>query len=391
MKQTSSIAVLGSTGSIGRQTLEVACHLGLRVDALAARRNDTLMEIQARAFSPKMVAMADKEAAGRLKIALADTDIRVYSGEDAAACVAESSSADTAVTAMEGLSGLSPTYAAISSGKKIALANKETLVCAGRLIFAHARKMKSDIVPVDSEHAAIAQSLASAGTSTKSLSRILLTASGGPFFGKNAEELARVTPEDALRHPNWNMGHKITIDSATMMNKGLELIEAMHLFSCAPEQICVLIHRESIVHSMVEFTDGTVIGQMGVPDMRLPIQYALTWPERRHSLCAPVDFFSAGALHFAEPDDVNFPCLPLARRVASLPNSAAVVMNAANEISVAAFLDRSISFPEIAEINYRAVEEHSAFECRDLNEILSLDHAARIRAAELVASARKVG
>ena len=376
MSITRSLVILGSTGSIGRQTLEVCRHLGLRAETLCARKNVALMEEQIRAFAPRTAAMADPEAARELKLRVADTDTRVLSGPEGVETAVADSAADTAVTAMEGISGLRPTMAAIRSGKKIALANKETLVCAGALVYAAANAAGVDILPVDSEHAAIHQCLMARG-GEGSVRRIILTASGGPFFGKTAAELAGVTAADALRHPNWSMGQKITIDSATMMNKGLELIEAMHLFRVSPEDISVVVHRESIIHSLVEFCDGSTMAQLGVPDMRLPIQYALTWPERRESLTPPVDLASVGTMHFFPPDDVNFPALPLARRVAAMPSSAAVTMNGANEVAVAAFLAGKISFGQIAEICTRAVEDTRAVSCADIGEVLEFDAAAR--------------
>ncbi|MBQ3095734.1 MAG: 1-deoxy-D-xylulose-5-phosphate reductoisomerase [Clostridia bacterium] len=378
---TRSLVILGSTGSIGRQTLEVCRHLDLRADTLCARKNVGLMEEQIRAFSPKTAAMADPQAARELRLRVADTDTRILSGPEGVETAVAESAADTAVTAMEGISGLRPTVAAIRSGKKIALANKETLVCAGALVYAAAEAAGVDILPVDSEHAAIHQCLMARGVGNGAVRRIILTASGGPFVGKTAAELAGVTAADALRHPNWSMGQKITIDSATMMNKGLELIEAMHLFRVRPEDISVVVHRESIIHSLVEFCDGSTVAQLGVPDMRLPIQYALTWPERRESLTPPVDLAAVGTMHFHAPDDVNFPALPLARRVAAMPSSAAVTMNGANEVAVAAFLAGRISFGKIAEICTRAVEDTPAVSCANIGEVLEYDAAAREYAA----------
>jgi len=378
---TRSLVILGSTGSIGRQTLEVCRHLDLCADTLCARKNVGLMEEQIRAFSPKTAAMADPQAARELRLRVADTDTRILSGPDGVETAVAESAADTAVTAMEGISGLRPTVAAIRSGKKIALANKETLVCAGALVYAAAEAAGVEILPVDSEHAAIHQCLMARGVGNGAVRRIILTASGGPFFGKTAAELAGVTAADALRHPNWSMGQKITIDSATMMNKGLELIEAMHLFRVRPEDISVVVHRESIIHSLVEFCDGSTVAQLGVPDMRLPIQYALTWPERRESLTPPVDLAAVGTMHFHAPDDVNFPALPLARRVAAMPSSAAVTMNGANEVAVAAFLAGRISFGKIAEICTRAVEDTPAVSCANIGEVLEYDAAAREYAA----------
>ena len=311
-----SISILGSTGSIGRQTLDVAERLGLSVAALTGNRNTKLLEQQARRYRPRLVVCYDPAAAQQLRIALADTPVAVASGLSGLIEAAVLPESDTVVTAVTGMIGLRPTLAAIDEGKRIALANKETLVCAGRLVMERSRKRGAEILPVDSEHSAIFQCLE--GNRDRTVRRILLTASGGPFFGRTREQLAAVTREQALRHPNWSMGAKITVDSATLMNKGLELIEAMRLYELPSEQIEIVVHRESIIHSMVEYSDGAVLAQLGVPDMRLPIAYALTWPSRSEAIVEPLDFLSCPPLTFAQPDADTFGCLRLARQAAAL-------------------------------------------------------------------------
>ena len=305
-----AISVLGSTGSIGRQTLAAAAHLGLPVAALTAGRKIDLLEEQARRFRPSFVAVYDEQAAKAFKIAVADTDIRVGSGMAGLIEAATLAQSDCVVTAVSGSVGLKPTLAAIAEKKRIALANKEALVCAGELVMRSASETGAEIVPVDSEHSAIFQCLTGRGKGE--LKKILLTGSGGPFRGKKRAELENVTPEQAVRHPNWSMGAKISVDSSTLMNKGLEFIEAMHLFAVRPADIQVVIHPQSVIHSMVELVDGTVIAQLGVPDMGLPIQLALTWPERRPSPFERLDFWKLRDLSFEEPDLENMPCLRLA-------------------------------------------------------------------------------
>ena len=314
MEQNRCISLLGSTGSIGRQSLDVIAACGMRVAALTANRDVEQMEKQCRRFRPELAVMMDPESAASLRLRLADTPIRVAEGMEGLLEAASLETADTVLTAVVGIVGLRPTLAAIRAGKRIALANKETLVCAGELVMAEAEKYGAEIVPVDSEHSAIFQSLQ--GSSPKELRRILLTASGGPFFGWSREALEGVTPARALQHPNWSMGAKVTIDSATLMNKGLELLEAMSLFDVPPEKIQILIHRESILHSAVEYCDNSVIAQLGDPDMRLPIQYALSWPDRTPGPARPLDLLSVGKLTFAQPDLETFRCLALAIRAA---------------------------------------------------------------------------
>lgn len=376
-----ALSVLGSTGSIGRQTLEVAAACGHRVLALTAHHNIALLEQQARTFHPILAAAADPTAAAALAMRLSDTDIRVLAGEEGVLAAARLPQADTAVTALVGIAGLAPTLAAIDSGKRIALANKETLVCAGPLVMARAREKGAEIVPVDSEHSAIFQSLQ--GSSPKELRRILLTASGGPFFGWSREALEGVTPARALQHPNWSMGAKVTIDSATLMNKGLELLEAMSLFDVPPEKIQILIHRESILHSAVEYCDNSVIAQLGDPDMRLPIQYALTYPNRTEAVAATLDLFSCPPLTFAQPDLDTFQCLKLALESARKPGTPCAVLNGANEAAVGLFLQDKVGFLDIADLVQYALETVPEGSADTLEQILAADHAAR----EAVASA----
>ena len=376
---TRTLSVLGSTGSIGTQTLEVAASCGHRVAALTAHHNIDLLEQQARAFHPILAAAADPTAAAALASRLSDTDIQVLGGEEGISTAAALPQADTAVTALVGIAGLAPTLAAIDSGKRIALANKETLVCAGPLVMARAKEKGAEIVPVDSEHSAIFQSLQ--GSHHKELKRILLTASGGPFFGKTREELAQVTPANALKHPNWSMGAKVTIDSATLMNKGLELLEAMSLFSVPPEQITILVHRESIVHSAVEYCDNSVIAQLGAPDMRLPIQYTLSWPDRVPGPADTLDLFTAGHLTFAKPDLETFRCLALAIRAAKEGGTAPAILNGANEVAVARFLAGDIGFLDIARVVEHALDAVPRAPLT-LEAVLAADQAARAAAEE---------
>lgn len=366
------VSVLGSTGSIGTQSLSVIKHLGIKVSSLAAFSNVDLLEEQAREFMPSLVAVFSEEAARELKRRLSDTSIRVVSGQEGVLEAARDNS-DTVITAMSGAAGLFPTIEAIKKGKRIALANKETLVCAGSIVMAAAKRYGAEIVPVDSEHSAIFQCL---NGKNEFLSEILLTASGGPFLGRSSEELQKVRKEDALRHPNWSMGRKITIDSATLMNKGLEFIEAMHLFNASPDQIKVLIHPQSVIHSMVAFLDGSVIAQCGLPDMKLPIQYALTYPERKESLTKAPDFTKA-PLTFLEPDLEAFPCLKTAMEVSRLGGTAAAVMNAANEEAVNLFLLDKIGFNEIYRQVLFALEHISNNTNAGLEEILDADRQAR--------------
>jgi len=370
------VTILGSTGSIGTQTLETIEALGgYRVTALTADRNAKLMEEQARRFHPEVVVMRSEDAARELSERLSDTDVAVISGEGGLAEAAERD-ADILVSSIVGTAGLKPTMAAIRRGRKrIALANKETLVCAGNIFTRAIREEGSELIPVDSEHSAIFQCLMS-GRPTE-VRRILLTASGGPFRNYTKEQLSSVTRADALKHPNWNMGAKITIDSASMMNKGLEVIEAMHLFDLTPDRIKVVVHPQSIVHSAVEFCDGAVVAQLGLPDMRIPIQLALTYPERMPSLASPLELTSVGTLTFEEPDLDKFGCLKLAIDVAGRRDAAPAVMNAANEAAVGLFLKDEIGFTEICEVVSRAVDALGTAPADTLEDVLAADAEAR--------------
>ena len=379
-----NISILGSTGSIGRQSLDIIRPLGLKVSALTAGSSVERMAQQCREFLPKLAVMASREAAEALQSQIADLPIRVAWGEEGLIEAAIIDEADCVITAVVGMVGLKPTLAAIRAGKRIGLANKETLVCAGELVMAEAKKHNVEIIPVDSEHSAIFQCLMGAGDK-REIKRIILTCSGGPFYGKSKEELGAVTQADALKHPNWKMGAKITIDCATLMNKGLEVIEAMRLYDLPLEQVDVLIHRQSIVHSMVEFTDGAVMAQMGVPDMRLPIQLAMTYPERTDCPVDALDLTTCGALTFAHPDMKNFPCLALARDCAKRGGTACPAMNGANEEAVAMFLADRIGFYDIYDLVSRAVEAVPFIENPTLEQILETDRLARAKVAELAA------
>ncbi|MBR4211387.1 MAG: 1-deoxy-D-xylulose-5-phosphate reductoisomerase [Oscillibacter sp.] len=369
-----TLSVLGSTGSIGRQTLEVAEALGLKVEALTAHSDVKRIEEQARKFRPHMVAMADETAAEDLSVRLADTEIRVAGGDGALTEAA--TMGGTVVTAVVGVAGLKPTLAAIRAGKRIALANKETLVCAGELVMETAHKYGAEIVPVDSEHSAIFQCLRTVQDMNE-VRRLILTCSGGPFYGKTWEEMAPMTSADALRHPNWRMGPKITVDCATLMNKGLEVIEAMRLYHLPLEKVHVVIHRQSIVHSMVEFRDGAVLAQLGAPDMRLPIQYALTYPHRMEGPADPLDLLSCPPLTFAEPDRSAFPCLGLAEEAVRTGGTACAVLNAANEEAVGLYLRDRIGFYDIPRLVSRAMETVPVVKNPTLQDILDADSAAR--------------
>ena len=376
-----SISLLGSTGSIGRQTLDVAAALDLPVRAITAHHSIKLLEEQARQFRPELAVCVDEVAAADLKTRLADTSVRVLSGEKGLLEAAVLPSADTVVTAVVGIAGLRPTMAAIRTGKRIALANKETMVCAGELVMAEARRWGAEIVPVDSEHSAIFQCLQGCKDRGE-VKRLILTASGGPFFGRSREELEGVTLEQALKHPNWAMGAKITVDSATLMNKGLEFIEAMRLYELPPEKISIVVHRESIVHSLVEYCDNAVLAQLGAADMRLPIQYALTWPERAPGPAEPLDLLKCPSLTFQAPDPEAFPCLALALEAARTGGTATAILNGANEAAVGLFLDRRIGFMDIARQVALAMERVPAVQSPDLEQIFQADQAARAAVME---------
>ena len=369
------IAILGSTGSIGRQTLEVAAaNPDIRVHALAAGKNIRLLEEQIRAFKPELAAVWEEADAAQLRTAVADLDVKVVSGMNGLVEVAICPQSSILVTAIVGMIGIIPTIEAIKAGKDIALANKETLVTAGHIIMPLAKENGVRILPVDSEHSAIFQSLN--GEDPSQIDEILLTASGGPFRGFTRQQLENVRVEDALKHPNWAMGRKITIDSASMVNKGLEVIEAKWLFSVKPEQIHVLIQPQSIIHSMVQFRDGAVIGQMGTPDMKLPIQYALFYPERRYLAGKRLDFAALGSISFEEPDMENFQGLPLARRALAAGGSMPTIFNAANEKAVAAYLDGKIRFLEIYDMISYCMDMHTVIAEPDVEQILAAEQEA---------------
>ena len=373
---TKTISLLGATGSIGRQTLAVAQELGLSVAALTANRQVDLLEQQARQFRPRLAVLYDPAAAKELRERLRGTGIEVMEGPEGLTAAATLPEADTVVTAVMGSVGLAPTLAAIMEKKRIALANKETLVCAGELVMSAARETGAEIVPVDSEHSALFQSLEGC-RDRGGVKRLILTCSGGPFYGRTASELKGMTREDALQHPNWSMGAKITVDSATLMNKGLEFIEAMHLYHMPPEKISIVIHRESIIHSLVEYCDNAILAQLGAPDMRLPIQYALTWPERIPGPASPLDLWNCGPLTFGTPDLDTFRCLPLALEAARTGGTAGAILNGANEAAVARFLEGKIGFLDIAEQVARAMDQVPVVQRPTLEDILEADRAAR--------------
>ena len=373
---TKRISILGSTGSIGRQTLDVAEKLQISVAALAASRNVELLEAQCRKFRPELAVLFDEAAAEELKRRLSDMNIKVAGGMEGLLTAALLDSADTVVTAVSGMIGLRPTLAAIERGKRIALANKETLVCAGELVMREAQRRGAEIIPVDSEHSAIFQCLMGCRDRSE-VRRLILTCSGGPFYGKTAAELQKVTRADALRHPNWKMGPKITVDCAALMNKGLEVIEAMRLYGLPLEQVTAVIHRQSIVHSLVEFRDGAVMAQLGTPDMRIPIGLALTYPKREENPAPPLDLLSCPPLTFAAPDEEAFRCFRLARQAAKQGGTACAVLNGANEAAVGLFLQEKLGFPEIADAVEAALD--AVPQCADvtLEAALDADRQAR--------------
>ena len=370
------ITILGSTGSIGRQSLEVISACGMEAVALTANSSVKLLEEQARRYRPELAVLMDERAAGDLRVKLADTNVRVLGGMEGILEAASLSSADTVITAVVGMIGLRPTLAAIREGKRIALANKETLVCAGQLVLEEARDYGAQIIPVDSEHSALFQCL-EGNRDRGEVKRLILTCSGGPFYGKKRAELQGMTRKDALQHPNWSMGAKITVDSATLMNKGLEFIEAMHLYRMPPEKISVLIHRESIIHSLVEYCDNAMIAQLGAPDMRLPIQYALTSPKRTPGPAVPLDLWNCGSMTFGTPDTDTFRCLKLAMEAAETGGTAGAILNGANEEAVSQFLAGKIGFLEIAEKVALAMERVPVVREPGLDDVLEADRAAR--------------
>ena len=373
---TKTITILGSTGSIGQQTLSVADELGLRVAALTAERNVELLEAQCRQYRPELAVLTDEAAAEELKVRLADMNIRVLAGAEALCEAAALPEADTVVVAVCGFAALRPTLTAIHEKKRIALANKETMVCAGQIMQAAARESGAEIIPVDSEHSAIFQCLMGCRDRAE-VKRLILTCSGGPFFGKTREELVCMTKSDALRHPNWKMGAKITVDCATLMNKGLEIIEAMRLYDLPLLKVEAVIHRQSVVHSLVEFVDGAVLAQLGVPDMRIPIGLAMTYPNRAHNPAPALDLLTCGPLTFDAIDETAFPCFVLAKQAAQLGGTACTALNAANEEAVGLFLQDKIGFYDIADaveaaLRLPVVQEPS------LADIFEADRLARI-------------
>ena len=377
---TKTITILGSTGSIGRQTLSVADELGLRVAALTAERNVEVLEAQCRQYRPELAVLTDEAAAEELKVRLADMNIRVLAGAEALCEAAALPGADTVVVAVCGFAALRPTLTAIHEKKRIALANKETMVCAGQIMQAAARESGAEIIPVDSEHSAIFQCLMGCRDRAE-VKRLILTCSGGPFFGKTREELVCMTKSDALRHPNWKMGAKITVDCATLMNKGLEIIEAMRLYDLPLLKVEAVIHRQSVVHSLVEFVDGAVLAQLGVPDMRIPIGLAMTYPNRAHNPAPALDLLTCGPLTFDAIDETAFPCFVLAKQAAQLGGTACTALNAANEEAVGLFLQDKIGFYDIADaveaaLRLPVVQEPS------LADIFEADRLARIHTRE---------
>ena len=371
-----TISILGSTGSIGRQTLDVAEQMGLRVAALTAHASVERMEEQARQFRPRLAVLTDEAAAKDLAVRLADTDTKVIGSFDALMEAATIPDADTVVTAVVGMVGLKPTLAAIKEKKRIALANKETLVCAGELVMDAADAAGAEIVPVDSEHSAIFQCVQGCA-GRREIKRLILTCSGGPFYGMTYDEVGKMTKADALKHPNWKMGPKITVDCATLMNKGLEVIEAMRLYRLPLEQVDVVIHRQSIVHSLVEYRAGAGLAQLGTPDMRLPIRYAMTYPERGVSPAEPLDLLTCPPLTFAAPDRDAFPCLRLAEEAATEGGTACAVLNGANEEAVRLFLVDKIGFHDIPRLVAKARAEVPVVQSPSLEDILEADRAAR--------------
>ena len=370
------ISVLGSTSSIGRQTLDVANRLGLSLCALTAGSHVDRMAEQCRAFRPKLAVMATQELAEQLAQRLADLPIEIRFGADGLLAAASMPEADTVITAVVGMVGLEPTLAAIQAGKRIGLANKETLVCAGELVMHAAEQYGAEIIPVDSEHSAIFQCLAGCRDRSQ-IRRLILTCSGGPFYGKRREALAYVTRADALRHPNWRMGPKITVDCATLMNKGLELMEAMHLYRLPAEQVDIVIHRQSVVHSLVEYRDGAILAQLGSPDMRLPIQLALAWPDRVPCPAPELDLLTCGPLTFDRPDLETFPCLKLAMEAAKAGGTAGAVLSGANEVAVGLYLLDQVGFYDIYNLVKQAMDAVPFVKKPSLDQILAADRLAR--------------
>ena len=378
------ITLLGSTGSIGTQTLEVAREKGYKITGISARENITLLEKQIREFSPEYCAVANEEKAKELKIRIADTNTKLLSGDEGVEEIAGLGDSEIVVNALLGKSGIRPTLRALDSGKHIAMANKEPLVAAGEIILNKAREKKLRFLPVDSEHSAIFQCLDSEHNSRKFIKRLILTASGGPFYKKTREELKNVTVKEAIAHPTWNMGAKISVDSATLMNKGLELIEAARLFDVSADKIDVTVHKQSIVHSMVEFVDGSTLAQMGHPDMKHCIQFALTYPERSPSLCKSLDFRAPMTLTFDAPDEKTFTLLPLARRAITTGGTAPAILNGAGEMAVELFLKEKIGFLDIFSLVESALDEVPSESASSIEVIESADRLAREKVLSLV-------
>lgn len=382
-KKNPGVILLGSTGSVGEQAIDVAKKTDTPVVALSAQKNWKRVEEQARMLGVRAVAMADEEAAASLRTALADTSVRVYGGEAGILEMIRATEAEIALNAIVGKAGLMPTLTALTSGKHLALANKESLVVAGDLVMQAAAANGRRITPVDSEHCAVFQALR--GAKHSEIKKLILTASGGPFFGKKRADLARISVQETLAHPTWQMGAKITVDSATLMNKGFEIIEAAHLFDVPADRIDVVVHRESMIHSMVEYIDNSIIAQMSVPDMRLCVQYALTAPRRTCAVVPPLDLTSVGQLTFSKPDEETFILLPLAKKALAEGGAATAVVNAANEVAVAAFLAEKISLLRIFDIVARVTADMPhAKTAVTLQEILDVDREARERAAALL-------
>ncbi len=380
------LSVLGSTGSIGTQTLDVARNLKLKIGALAARSNVRLLEEQIREFRPELAAVYEESAAKKLRLSVEDLPVKIVSGMDGLCEAASYKKADLICNSVVGLVGLQPTLAAISAGKDVALSNKETLVAGGAVVMKEAKRAGVKILPVDSEHSAIFQCLQGC-PEKKALKRIILTASGGPFFEWTYEQLRHATPEQALRHPNWHMGPKVTIDSATMMNKGLEMMEASWLFDLPPSKIDILVQRESVVHSMIEYEDNSVMAQLGIPDMRLPIQYAITWPQRFHSQVKPLDLAEYGTLTFARPDEKKFKCIAVCKEAMKRGGLAPAAVNGANEAAVQLFLQHRIAFTDIAHLVYDAMESQPEIQSEiSVNNILEADMSARMHVIHAVGS-----
>lgn len=377
-----SIIILGSTGSVGEQALDVARFENKKVSAISANTNVKRAEEQARQFSVDFCAMSDEAAAADLKVRLADTNVKVFSGEMGIVEMISQSKADVAVNSIIGKAGLIPTLAVIESKKRLALANKESLVVAGETVMSAAKENNVDIIPVDSEHCAIFQCM-KVGKSSE-VKKILLTASGGPFYGKSFDELSAITVDQALAHPTWKMGPKITIDSATLMNKGFEVIEAVHLFGVSPENVQVVIHRESIIHSMVEYIDNSIIAQMSVPDMRLCVQYALNYPNKFNAVIDELDLFNISTLNFAKPDYKTFSLLSYAIDAIKLGGVAPAVLNAANEVAVVAFLNKKISFTDITDVVGKIMSDLHFPNQATLEDILAFDTEARYRTNEMI-------